>query len=143
MWVQCLINRQCEPVRICARGKGQDSERKGLKRLKKENQRKKGGKAVSGLQQENNKYIIVTASLGKEASAGQVLELYRARWQIEIAFKRLKSLFQYNDLPATNGESVKAWFYGKLPLAALCETLVNAGRFSPPGERGRRGTAPA
>jgi IS4 transposase len=74
----------------------------------------------------------VATSLGKkEAAAAQVLELYRMRRQIEIAFKRLKSLFNYNDLPAKNKESVKAWFYGKLLLAALCETLVNTGRFSP------------
>ena len=61
----------------------------------------------------------------------QVLELYRLRWQIEMAFKRLKSLFHYNDLPAKQSESARAWFYGKLLLAALCETLVNTGRFSP------------
>jgi len=133
MKVKCRINDRYETVRVCALRKDRDSERAGLKRLKKENQRKRGGKAVSGLQWENNKYVIVATSLGKEASAEKVLELYRARWQIELAFKRLKSLFQYNDLPATNGESVKAWFYGKLLLAALCETLVNTGRFSPSG----------
>ena len=131
MWVKCRINDCYEPIRICALRKDKDSERAGLKRLIKNNQRKEGGKAVSDLQLENNKYIIVATSLGKNVSAEQVLELYRARWQIEIAFKRLKSLFHYNDLPAGNGESVKAWFYGKLLLAALCETLVNTGRFSP------------
>jgi hypothetical protein len=139
MRVKCRINGRYETVRICALRKDNDSGRAGLKRLTKNNRRKSGGKAASSLQRENNKYIIVAASLGKEASAEQVLELYRARWQIEIAFKRLKSLFQYNDLPATNGESVKAWFYGKLLLAALCETLVNTGRFSPSGRMRRRG----
>ena len=132
--VQCVINGRYEPVRICALRKDRDSERKGIKRLTKENQRKKGGKPVSELQQENNKYIIVATSIGQEAAASQVLELYRSRWQIEIAFKRLKSLFHYNDLPATQSESVRAWFYGKLLLTALCETLVNTGRFSPSGE---------
>ena len=127
----CAANGKYEPIRICAMRKDTDSERAGLKRLAKANQRKRGGKAVSEEQCKNNKYVIVATSLGKQASAAQVLELYRARWQIEIAFKRLKSLFRYNDLPATNGESVKAWFYGKLLLAALCETLVNAGRFPP------------
>jgi hypothetical protein len=34
--------------------------------------------------------------------------------------ERLKSLFQYNDLPAENGESVKAWFYGKLLRFLRC-----------------------
>jgi IS4 transposase len=131
---KCIIDGRYEPVRICALRKDKESERKGLKRLTKENQRKRGGKAVSRLQRENNKYIMVATSLGEtEASAAEVMDLYRMRWQIEIAFKRLKSLFGYNDLPARHPESVKAWFYGKLLLAALCETLVNAGRFSPSG----------
>jgi len=143
MQVKCRINDQYETVRICALRKDEGSEKAGLKRLKKENQRKRGGKEVTGLQRENNKYIIVATSLGKKASASQILDLYRMRWQIEIAFKRLKSLFQYNDLPMTNGESVKAWFYGKLLLAALCETLVNTGRFSPSGGNRRRKRASA
>ena len=133
--VKCIINDRYEPVRICAMGKDKDSERAGLKRLVKENQRKRGGRPVSKAQRESNKYIIVMTSLGKEISAAQVLELYRARWQVEIAFKRLKSLFGYNDLPSKHSKSVYAWFYGKLLLAALCETAVNTGRFSPCGEK--------
>ena len=131
---KCLINGTYEPIRICAYRKDSQNEQAGLNRVKKANQQKQGGKPVSEEQQENNKYVMVATSLGKEVSASQVLELYRLRWQIEIAFKRLKSLFQYNDLPATNSESVRAWFYGKLLLAALCETMVNTGRFSPSGD---------
>ena len=102
-----------------------------MKRLVKTNQRKKGGKPVSELQQEYNKYIIVITSLEQEISTAQVLELYRMRWQIEIAFKHLKSIFRYNEMPARLSENIFTWFYGKLLLAALCETLVNIGRFSP------------
>ena len=126
-------NGRYEPVRICALRKDWDSERKGIKRLTKENQRKRGGRPVSDLQQGNNKYIILVTSLGLEVTAAQVLELYRLRWQIELAFKRLKSLFQYNDLPAKRSNSVRTWFYGKLLLAALCEALANTGRFPPCG----------
>ena len=126
-----VYNDRYEPIRICAMRKDAGSMRAGLKQLTKTNQRKKGGKAVTDEQQENNKYIIVATSLSKKVPATKVLELYRMRWQIEIAFKRLKSLFQYNDLPAKHSESARAWFYGKLLLAALCETLVNTGRFSP------------
>jgi len=75
----------------------------------------------------------VATSLETEITASQIMELYRLRWQIEIAFKRLKSLFQYNDVPMQNSENAFAWFYGKLLLAALCEALVNTGRFSPSG----------
>jgi hypothetical protein len=56
------------------------------------------------------------------------------RRQIETAFKRLKSIFRYNEMPARKPENIKTWFYGKLLLAALCETLVNTGRFSPCGD---------
>jgi IS4 transposase len=51
---------------------------------------------------------MAAASLGKEASAEQVPELYRLRRQVETAFKRLKSLVHYNDLPAKNSGSVLA-----------------------------------
>jgi IS4 transposase len=73
----------------------------------------------------------VATSLGAEVSSSSVLELYRARWQIELAFKRLKSLFEYDQIPIKVEESIHTWFYGKLLLAALCETIVNKGRFSP------------
>jgi hypothetical protein len=53
------------------------------------------------------------------------------RWEIEVSFKRLKSLFDYGKVPMKLCKSAYAWFYGKLLLAALCETLVNKGRFSP------------
>jgi hypothetical protein len=134
----CRINGSYEPVRICAMRKDKGSERAGMKRLVKTNQRKKGGKAVSALQREYNKYIIAAISLGKGVSAEQVLELYRARRQTELAFKRLKSIFRYNEMPARNPQNLRAWFYGKLLLAALCETLVNTGRFSPSGGREKR-----
>ena len=129
------IKGRKEPVRVCAVRKDILNTWKGMERLKKESQRKRSGKPVSALQEEYNKYIIVITSLGKNVSAKQVLELYRMRWQIEIAFKRLKSLFRYNEMPARKEENIKTWFYGKLLLAALCETLVNTGRFSPSGGR--------
>lgn len=135
---KCLINDQYDSIRICAMRKDRKSELAGLKRLVKENQRKQGGKLPTNLQQASNMYIILATSLGDKVTTAQVLELYRMRWQIEIAFKRLKSLFRYNDLPAKNSKSVNAWFYGKLLLAALCETLVNTGRFSPSGKTSRR-----
>jgi hypothetical protein len=131
-----VINGKKEPVRICAVRKDAVNERKGLQRLK------SGGIQVSALRKEYNKYITVMTSLGKDVGAEQVLELYRMRWQIEIAFKRLKSLFGYNEMPARKTENIKTWFYGKLLLAALCETLVNTGRFPPSGGSGRKRRCP-
>jgi hypothetical protein len=122
------IGGELVPLRLCGLRKDGDSERKGLKRLKKENQRKQQGKEVSEKQAEWNKYIIVMTSLGAEVSASSVLELYRARWQIELVFKRLKSLFGYNGVPMKVEGNIHAWFYGKVLLAAFCELVVAEGR---------------
>jgi hypothetical protein len=127
--VRYLHKGEYVPLRVCTTRKDRDSERAGLKRLKKTNQRKKQGAEVSKLQSDYNRYIIVATSLPETVGAEKVLELYRMRWQIELAFKRLKSLFKYNEIPVKLDKSAYAWFYGKLLLAALCERLVNEGRF--------------
>jgi hypothetical protein len=127
--VYCRIEGEAVPMRICGLRKDKESEEEGLRRLEKTNQRKRQGKEVSEGQKEYNKYIIVATSLEEAVSAEEVLELYRARWQIELAFKRLKSLFGYGQMPMKVETSAYAWFYGKLLLAALCEAIVNKGRF--------------
>ena len=133
--VYCLINGQYEPLRICAMRKYKEDEEAGLKRIEETNRRKQGDKAASPLQQGYNRYIILITSLDeKDVPCADVLNLYRMRWQIELAFKRLKSIFRYNEMPARKPENIKTWFYSTLLLAALCETLVNTGRFSPSGE---------
>jgi hypothetical protein len=118
------IGGKMVPLRICGLRKDGDSGRKGLERLKKTNQRKRQGKDVREKQGEWNKYIIVVTSLGEEVPASSVLELYRARWQIELVFKRLKILFGYNGVPIKVEGNIYAWFYGKLLLSALCELVV-------------------
>jgi hypothetical protein len=134
--VYCNIEGKAVPLRVCGLRKDKAGEAEGLRRLEKTNQRKRQGKAVSEGQKDYNKYIIVATSLEEEISAERVLELYRARWQIELAFKRLKSLFGYGRMPMKAEASAYAWFYGKLLLAALCEAIVDTGRFSPLGSRG-------
>jgi hypothetical protein len=76
-----------------------------------------------------DKYVIVATSLNE--TPDKILELYRLRWQIELLFKRLKSIFHLDELKAKTTKSVKIWFYCKLLLASICETLDNKGRFSP------------
>ncbi len=92
--------------------------------------RKHGNKELSKAQIAYNRYVIIVTSI-VDVAAELILELYRQWWQIEPVFKRLKSLFKYHEIPVHVEQSAEAWFYGKLLMAALCETLVNKGRFSP------------
>lgn len=67
-------------------------------------------------------------------SAAQVLALYRLRWQIELAFKRLKSIMALGQLPKRADASARAWLHGKLFVALLVERLLeSATTFSPWG----------
>ncbi len=80
-------------------------------------------------------YFVLGTSLDAETfSAERILELYRLRWQVELAFKRLKSIMQLGQLPKTDPESCRAWLYGKMLYALLCYAIVDKGRsFSPWG----------
>ena len=61
-----------------------------------------------------------------------MLELYRCRWQVELAFKRLKSILATGHLKKTDPIGAKAWLQGKLLAAVIIEALINLGeRFSP------------
>lgn len=73
-------------------------------------------------------YVLVWTNLAPSYSSRRVLELYRQRWQIELAFKRLKSLTQLGHLPKRDPESSRAWLYGKLMLALLGQKLGRLGR---------------
>ena len=78
-------------------------------------------------------YVIVLTTL-MQPSAEAIMEFYRRRWQIELAFKRLKSLLQLGHLKKFDQEGARAWLQGKLLVACLIETLLlTAERFSPWG----------
>jgi len=81
------------------------------------------------------KYVIVFSTYPKRPfSTEHLLEWYRIRWQVELAFKRLKSLLEMGHLPKYDPHSSRAWLYGKLFLALLTEKLTRiTGAFSPWG----------
>ena len=56
------------------------------------------------------------------------------RWQIELVFKRLKSLAQLGHVPKHDDRSSRAWLYGKLLVTLLAQKLIRIGRdISPSG----------
>jgi len=92
-------------------------------------------RTVSAASWEAARYVFVWTSLPEEDyPAESVLELYRLRWQIELTFKRMKSLLGLGQLPKHNDESARAWLHGKLFVALLVERLIEeASVFSPWG----------
>jgi transposase len=81
------------------------------------------------------KYVVVFTTRSNE-SAADILEWYRTRWQIELVFKRLKSLVQLGHLPKHDDRSSRAWLHGKLLVTLLTQKLIRIGRdISPWGYR--------
>lgn len=65
-----------------------------------------------------------------------VMELFRVRWQIELEFKRLKSLLHLDALPSRQGPTAESWILARILAAILVERLLrNSGVFSPWGYR--------
>jgi hypothetical protein len=73
-------------------------------------------------------YVLVFTTLSSaSATARQVLECYRLRWQVELTFKRLKSIAQLGHVPKHDDQSTRAWLYGKLFVALLSQKLARVG----------------
>lgn len=128
--VRCYYKKDgnLHPLRIV----GMKKDAKAIETSKRKMERKVSKKQEKAVQEDTvelNEYVVLVTSL--EYTNEQILELYRARWQIEQVFFRLKSLFGYGEVPSKNEEAVKAWFYGKLFLAALCERILKQVSFSP------------
>jgi hypothetical protein len=71
-------------------------------------------------------YFMVWTTLPKTVTMAQVLEYYRLRWQIELVFKRMKSILGLGHLPKKDPISSQAWLEGKLFVGLLIERMIQA-----------------
>ena len=75
--------------------------------------------------------ILVTSLDAKAFAAADIGALYRARWRIELAFKRLKSLIGLSAPPSEDPETAKTWILANLLMALLLEPHTSAPEISP------------
>ena len=119
--------------RVCAVRKSAAAVRVAQRKIRQEATRK--GKQAQPATLRFAAYVIVfTTFPAATFSAAEILEWYRIRWQVELVFKRFKSLAQLGHLPKYDDDSAKAWLYGKLLVALLVEKLIrHASAISPWG----------
>jgi Transposase DDE domain len=126
---------QWVPGRLCAVRKSEEATRRAQRKIRRKAQLSRSKTKPETLVYAA--YVLVFTSLPSEQfGCAEVLELYRLRWQIELVFKRLKSLAELGHLPTHDPQSSRAWLYGKLLLALLDQKLNRIGRaISPWGYR--------
>jgi hypothetical protein len=131
--VRFVAGQQEHAARLCAVRKSASAAQLSKERLLK--MARKKGKVVQPETLELAEYIFVLATPGLDGlTPAQVLEVYRARWQVELGFKRLKSLFDVGSAPNRDAEAVRSWIYAKLLAVLLIERLGEESRlFSPWG----------
>jgi hypothetical protein len=69
-------------------------------------------------------YVGLFCTLQGEILTAELFDLYRFRWQVELAFKRLKSITDFGHLPKRDPASCRAWLYGKLLVGLLVDKMA-------------------
>jgi len=119
---------------VCAKRKTPEAAAQAQKRLKRKESKKQrpAGEETKTF----NGYIVLAANLEEPATAEEVLEACRLRWQAGICFKRLKSILDFGELPERRPGSVIAWLNGKTMVALLTGIAVAKAVFPPQGGHG-------
>jgi hypothetical protein len=124
-WSVVAYNKNQSSVdgRLCVIRKSEEAVKLAQEKIRKEASKK--GRITKLETLEYAKYIILFTTFPEnEFSPAEILEWYRIRWQVELVFKRFKSLAQLGHLPKQDDESAKAWLYGKLFVALVVEKLI-------------------
>jgi hypothetical protein len=107
------------PVRLLIVRKTKAAAAESRRRKEKE----RGKKRVVDLRTlEATEYVmLLTSASADQLSVEQAFELYRFRWQIELTFKRLKSIINLDQLPAKNAALAQVILFAKLLGALLVD----------------------
>lgn len=118
---------QAAPLRLRLIAARKPLEAQQASRARTRQRAKKKGQRLDPRTLEAADYVVLVTSLPAETfPCDAVLALYRVRWQIELAFKRLKSLLGLGELPARSPAVAQSWLYAKLILALLIDERVAA-----------------
>jgi hypothetical protein len=99
--------------------------------------RREHGAKASAADLEAAQYVVLFTTVPVERmSMAMCLELYRLRWQVELMFKRWKSIGHFDRLPNRRDDTILTWLYAKLLLAVLMQRMVCGAEplFPPEGE---------
>lgn len=93
---------------------------------------RRGGHQISKSTLAAAEWVILVTSLQPEIfSTADILALYRLRWRIELAFKRLKSVIGLRGPPGTDERSARPFVLAHLLAILLLEPLIDEFEDSP------------
>jgi hypothetical protein len=107
--------------------------------------RREKGSELSPRVYESARYVLLfTTSTRERLDAERCLQGYRLRWQIELQFKRWKSLCGFDLLPNQRDDTTLAWLYTKVLLGLVLDRMTSIPtEVSPPDRPGTIGDIPS
>ena len=120
--VYLRTDEQCYPLRVCAVRLPKETADLAVQRAHK--QAEKNGRTPDERTLFAAQFVLVITNLPVETwNTQQILELYRLRWQVELFFKRLKSILFLDHLRARKTELAQTYLLGKLLAACMFDSL--------------------
>ena len=123
-------------LRLIARRKSKEAAEK-ARRKARDDAKRKGSKLLPETLVAAEWIILVTTLNAEEFKTDEVLDLYRVRWRIEIAFKRLKSGAGLGPPPSENEAVAKSYIYCHLLMALVTDSLMSEIGVSPRSAAGQ------
>lgn len=111
-----------------------EQARKAARALRRKRQKRQGRPGARALESTNYVFLFTTARPDLMSTA-QSLATYRLRWQIELAFKTLKTVLRWGELPNRLPATGRTWLLAKLVCALLLDRLAHSRAFSPSPSR--------
>jgi len=131
--VQTVATRKVPgmPARVVMLRKSEEAAQQAREKILQDARKK--GRQVNPRTLEAAGYIFLLTSLpADQLGAAEAMELYRFRWQVEMAFKRLKSLWDFGSVPVKDPDLARTYIYAKLLIAVLVEDLAETLRTHSP-----------
>jgi hypothetical protein len=117
------FNDQLIKARVCAMKKSPEAAEKERSEILREASKRQRKTSETTLELAG--YMLIITTLADEKySAEFVVKCYHLRWQIELLFKRLKSILEVGCLPKYDDECARAYLAGKIMISVLIETII-------------------
>ena len=124
-----FYKNKLKPIRFCAVRKTKEEIEIEKKRILRRESKKQI--SLSDDTKFTHQYFFVVTSIGQEFTSDEILRLYRLRWQVEMVFKRYKSILGLGSIPTKTDISGLVWLNCKMLIALLIEKILSEVDFSP------------
>lgn len=126
-WVVYVHPDDTNPIkgRLCMVRLPKDKAEEARQRLRNEYRRK--GRTLSSDALIATEFVVLFTTIPKtRLNKKEVMDLYGLRWQVELAFKREKSVTGLAELPNFREDSIETWICTKLLLSQIAQKIARA-----------------